>query len=132
MRPKSDDEMIQEANPLRTIMAPDLAEPILGGIYDLYVDALGATVAWWLGHITLFALIFLTYWVVANWSVIKFGLGINGTRISAWLFLIGATVGQFVLYQNQFDFPTSGAFITALSTSLYLWWQWYQIEPQKV
>ena len=124
--------MIQEANPLRTIMPPDLAEPILGGVYDLYVDALGATVAWWLGHLTLTALIFLTYWVVANLSTIKFGLGINGTRISAWLVLIGATVGQFILYQDQLGFPTSGAFITALSTRLYLWWQWFHIEPQQV
>ena len=132
MRPKSDDEMIQEANPLRTIMALDLAEPVLGGIYSLFVDALGATAAWWLGHLTLAGLIFLVYWVITNWSKIAYGLEINGTRVSAWLVLIGATVGQFYLYQNQLGFPTSGAFITALSTSLYLWWQWYQIEPQKV
>ena len=124
--------MIQEANPLRTIMALDLAEPVLGGIYSLFVDALGATAAWWLGHLTLTGLIFLVYWVITNWSKIAFGLEINGTRVSAWLVLIGATVGQFYLYQNQLGFPTSGAFITALSTSLYLWWQWYQIEPQKV
>ena len=124
--------MIQEANPLRTIMALDLAEPVLGGIYSLFVDALGATAAWWLGHLTLAGLIFLVYWVITNWSKIAFGLEINGTRVSAWLVLIGATVGQFHLYQNQLGFPTSGAFITALSTSLYLWWQWYQIEPQKV
>ncbi len=124
--------MIQEANPLRTIMALDLAEPVLGGIYSLFVDALGATAAWWLGHLTLAGLIFLVYWVITNWSKIAFGLEINGTRVSAWLVLIGATVGQFYLYQNQLGFPTSGAFITALSTSLYLWWQWYQIEPQKV
>ena len=124
--------MIQEANPLRTTMAPDLAEPVLGGIYSLFVDALGATAAWWLGHLTLAGLIFLVYWVITNWSKIAFGLEINGTRVSAWLVLIGATVGQFYLYQNQLGFPTSGAFITALSTSLYLWWQWYQIEPQKV
>ena len=124
--------MIQEANPLRTIMALDLAEPVLGGIYSLFVDALGATAAWWLGHLTLAGLIFLVYWVITNWSKIAYGLEINGTRVSAWLVLIGATVGQFYLYQNQLGFPTSGAFITALSTSLYLWWQWYQIEPQKV
>ena len=124
--------MIQEANPLRTIMALDLAEPVLGGIYSLFVDALGATAAWWLGHLTLAGLIFLVYWVITNWSQIAFGLEINSTRVSAWLVLIGATVGQFYLYQNQLGFPTSGAFITALSTSLYLWWQWYQIEPQKV
>ena len=124
--------MIQEANPLRTIMALDLAEPVLGGIYSLFVDALGATAAWWLGHLTLAGLIFLVYWVITNWSKIAYGLEINGTRVSAWLVLIGATVGQFYLYQNQLGFPTSGAFITALSTSRYLWWQWYQIEPQKV
>ena len=124
--------MIQEANPLRTTMALDLAEPVLGGIYSLFVDALGATAAWWLGHLTLAGLIFLVYWVITNWSKIAYGLEINGTRVSAWLVLIGATVGQFYLYQNQLGFPTSGAFITALSTSLYLWWQWYQIEPQKV
>ena len=123
--------MIQEANPLRTIMALDLAEPVLGGIYSLFVDALGATAAWWLGHLTLAGLIFLVYWGIINWSKIAFGLEINGTRVSAWLVLIGATVGQFYLYQNQLGFPTSGAFITALSTSLYLWWQWYQIAPQK-
>ena len=36
-------------------MAIDLAEPLLGGLYTLYVDALGASAAWWVGHITLVA-----------------------------------------------------------------------------
>ena len=75
--------MIQEANPLRTIMALDLADPVLGGIYRLFVDALGATAAWWLGHLTLAGLIFLVYWVITNWSKLAFGMEINGNRVSA-------------------------------------------------
>ena len=75
--------MIQEANPLRTIMALDLAGPVLGGIYSLFVDALGATAAWWLGHLTLAGLIFLVYWVITNWSKLAFGMEINGNRVSA-------------------------------------------------
>ena len=51
--------MVQEANPLRPIMAPNLGEPILGGLYDLYADALGATAAWWLGHLTIIGAIAL-------------------------------------------------------------------------
>ena len=121
--------MIQEATPLRTTMALNLGEPILGGIYDLYVDALGSTVAWWLGHLTIVATLALAYWVITNWNDITSGLGITGSRVSAWLVIIGITVGQFMLYRDYFGFPSSGAFITALGTSAYLWWQWYQLEP---
>ena len=122
--------MIQEATPLRTAMAPNLAEPILGGVYDLYIDALGSTAAWWLGHLTIVAIIVLAYWVITNWNEVSNGLGITGTRVSAWLVLLGLTVGQFMLYRDYLGFPSSGAFITALGTSAYLWWQWYQLEPQ--
>ena len=123
--------MIQEAPPLRTAMDLNLGESLLGGVYDLYVDALGSTVAWWLGHITIVAILALVYWVITNWNDVSNGLGITGTRVSAYLVLIGLTVGQYVLYRDQFGFPSSGAFLTALVTSAYLWWQWYQLEPQK-
>ena len=122
--------MIQEATPLRTTMAPNLGEPILGGVYDLYVNALGSTVAWWLGHLTIIAIIALAYWVITNWNDVTNGLGITGSRVSAGLVIIGLTVGQFVLYPDYLGFPASGAFLTALGTSAYLWWQWYQLEPQ--
>ena len=123
--------MVQEANPLRPIMALNLGEPILGGLYDLYADALGATAAWWLGHLTLIGAIALTYWTIANWKDVTNGLGISGTRLVAWLALIGLTIGQYALYMSQFGFPSMVAFLTAGSVSLYLWWQWYQLEPQK-
>ena len=123
--------MIQEAPPLRMAMDLNLGESLLGGVYDLYVDALGSTVAWWLGHITIIATLALAYWVITNWNVISGGLGITGTRVSAYLAILAFTAGQFVLYRDQFGFPTSGAFLTALATSAYLWWQWYQLEPQK-
>ena len=108
--------MIQEATPLRTTMALNLGEPILGGIYDIYVDALGSTVAWWLGHLTIVATLALAYWVITNWNDITSGLGITGSRVSAWLVIIGITVGQFMLYRDYFGFPASVAFITALGT----------------
>jgi|TARA_B100001540_G_C15752534_1_gene617693 hypothetical protein len=124
--------MIQEVNPPPRIMAINLAEPLLGGLYTLFADALGSTVAWWVGHITLVAGIALLYWTITNWEELSYGLGLNGTRLVAYLVLIGATVGQMMVYQEYFAFPTSGAFITAGATSAYIWWQWYQLEPQKV
>tara|TARA_B100001750_G_scaffold90468_1_gene71517 strand:+ start:173 stop:547 length:375 start_codon:yes stop_codon:yes gene_type:complete len=123
--------MIQEATTLRVVMDLNLGESILGGLYDLYVDALGATMAWWLGHLTLIGLVALAYWVITNWGDVSNGLGINGRRFSAWLVIIGFTVAQYILYHDQWGFPASGAFVTAFGTSAYLWWQWYQIEPQK-
>ena len=123
--------MIQEANPLRPIMALNLGEPILGDGYNLYADALGTTAAWWLGHITIIGLITLTYWTITNWNAVANGFGISGIRFSAWLALIALICTQYILYRDQFGFPPTGAFLTAASTSLYLWWQWYQLEPQK-
>ncbi len=123
--------MIQEANPLRLSMALNLAEPILGGVYDLYADALGATAAWWMGHITLAALISIAYWTIANWGAVSHGLEISSTRFSAWLALLSLIGGQYIVFR-QLGFPSTGAYLTAISTSLYLWWQWYQLEPQKV
>tara|TARA_Y100000589_G_scaffold17862_2_gene14807 strand:- start:2123 stop:2497 length:375 start_codon:yes stop_codon:yes gene_type:complete len=124
--------MIQEVKPSRNIMAINLAEPLLGGLYTLFVDALGSTVAWWLGHITLVATIAFVYWVITNWQEVSYGLGLNGTRLVAFLVLIGATFAQVLVYQAYFNFPTTGACITAGATSAYIWWQWYQLEPQKV
>ena len=123
--------MIQEAPPLRKAMDLNLGKSILGGLYDIYVDALGATAAWWLGHLTIVGAIALAYWVIANWNDVSNGLGITRMRVTAYLTILGFTVGQFVFYQEQFGFPTSGAFLTALGFSAYLWWQWYQLEPQK-
>ena len=124
--------MIQEVNPFRLTMAIDLAEPLLGGLYTVFVGALGSTAAWWVGHITLIAGVALVYWVITNWKEIMYGFDLNGTRVVAFLVLIGMTIGQVVVYQTLFSFPTSGAFITAGATSAYIWWQWYQLEPQKV
>lgn len=124
--------MIQEVNPSRSTMAINLAEPLLGGLYTLFVDALGSTAAWWIGHLTLVATIALVYWVITNWQEVSYGLDLNGTRLAAYLVLIGATIAQVVVYQEYFNFPTSGAYITAGATSAYIWWQWYQLEPQKV
>ena len=123
--------MIQEVNPSRSIMAINLAQPVLGGIYDLYVDALGSTVAWWLGHITIISIVAFTYWVISNWQNITYGLGISRARIPAWIALILFTIVQYTVYQDYFGFPSTGAILTAGSTSAYLWWQWYQLEPQK-
>ena len=124
--------MIQEVNPSRSTMAINLAELLLGGLYTLFVDALGSTAAWWIGHLTLVATIALVYWVITNWQEVSYGLDLNGTRLAAYLVLIGATIAQVVVYQEYFNFPTSGAYITAGATSAYIWWQWYQLEPQKV
>jgi hypothetical protein len=123
--------MIQEVNPSRSIMAINLAQPVLGGIYDLYVDALGPTVAWWLGHITIISIVAFTYWVISNWQKITYGLGISRARIPAWIALILFTIVQYTVYQDYFGFPSTGAILTAGSTSAYIWWQWYQLEPQK-
>ncbi len=123
--------MIQEVPPLRTAMDLNLGESILGGLYDIYVDALGATAAWWLGNLTIVGAIALAYWVIVNWNDVSNGLGITRMRATAYLTIFGFTVGQFVLYRDQFGFPASGAFLTALGFSAYLWWQWYQLEPHK-
>ena len=123
--------MIQEVNPSRSIMAINLAQPVLGGIYDLYVDALGSTVAWWIGHITIISIVAFTYWVISNWQNITYGLGISRARIPAWIALILFTIVQYTVYQDYFGFPSTGAILTAGSTSAYIWWQWYQLEPQK-
>ena len=123
--------MIQEVNPSRSIMAINLAQPVLGGIYDLYVDALGSTVAWWLGHITIISIVAFTYWVISNWQNITYGMGISRARIPAWIALILFTIVQYTVYQDFFGFPSTGAILTAGSTSAYIWWQWYQLEPQK-
>ena len=113
-------------------MAIDLAEPLLGGLYTLFVDALGSSAAWWAGHITVVAGVALIYWVITNWKEISYGFELTGTRIVAYLVLIGMTVVQVMVYQEYFQFPLAGASITAGVTSAYIWWQWYQMEPQKV
>ena len=112
-------------------MALNIAEPILGGIYTLYVDALGCTAAWWIGHLTLIGTIMLTYWAIKNWSNISHGLGLSRSRVVALLVLITFTGIEILLFRDQLGFPMAGALFTSGTISFYLWWQWYQIEPQK-
>jgi len=112
-------------------MAANVAEPLLGGIYTLFVDAFGATAGWWLGHLTLATIVVMVYAAITNWDKIQYGFGITDSRIAAWLSIIAITGGQIILYQKHFGFPLTGAFLTAISVSGYLWWQWYQLEPHK-
>ena len=112
-------------------MAANVAEPLLGSLYTLFVDAFGPTVGWWLGHATLVVAVLMVYTTITNWEKIRYGFGITDSRVAAWLTLLALTGGQVILYQNHFGFPPSGAFITAISVSGYLWWQWYQFEPHK-
>tara|TARA_B100000029_G_C16965970_1_gene738108 strand:- start:39 stop:410 length:372 start_codon:yes stop_codon:yes gene_type:complete len=122
--------MIQEAATTRPSMV-NLAELILGGVYDLFEGALGTSIAWWVGHLTLIGLIALVVWVMRNWSDVSYGFEINGMRIWSWLVISGLTVGQMILYSQSFGFPFTGSLITSLMVSSYLWWTWYTLEPQK-
>lgn len=109
----------------------NIARPMLGELYSLYCGALGSTMAWWLGHLTLIAIVALISWVLMNWSDISYGLEINGMRLWTWMVFILLVAGQTTLYMQAFSFPLNGAFITALSVSVYLWWSWYNFEPTK-
>ncbi len=112
-------------------MAVNIARPILGELYSLYCGALGSTMAWWLGHLTLIAIIALVSWVAMNWQDIAYGLEINGMRIWTWIVFTGLLIGQTMFYMQSFSFPLVGAFITSLMVTAYLWWSWYSLEPTK-
>ena len=113
-------------------MAPvNIARPLLGDLYSLYCGALGSTMAWWLGHLTLIAAIALVSWVAMNWADISYGLEINGLRIWTWLVFASLIIGQTALYMQSFSFPLDGAIITAFSVTVYIWWSWYSLEPTK-
>jgi hypothetical protein len=112
-------------------MGLNIAEFLLSGVYDLFVAALGGTAAWWLGHLTLLGLLAGLIWVGVNWSDVSEGLNLSKMKFWSWLVFVGITIGQTMFYMEQFGFPAVGAFITAISTTCYLWWSWYTLEPQK-
>lgn len=109
----------------------NLAAPVLGDIYGLMVAALGDTVGWWVGHLALVGLLALIAWAVRNHEEIRHGFELSTMKVWSIIVVILVTVGQYWLYQTALGFPASGAFLTALSVSGYLFWQWYQLEPQK-
>jgi hypothetical protein len=112
-------------------MGLNIAEYLLDDVYDLYVAALGGTAAWWLGHLTVIGILAGIIWVAANWSDVAEGLNLSKMKIWSWLVFVGMTIGQTMIYMDQFGFPALGAFITALGASGFVWWSWYSLEPRK-
>jgi len=77
---------------------------------------------------SLFVLIFFMVMAALHWETVQFALGINKTRILSWtsfviftwiLVILGAGIGM----------PTGAGIVVCASTTAYLWWTYYSLEP---
>ncbi len=101
-------------------MAPNLADPLLGPLYDLYVAALGDTAAWALGHLTLLAIVALVAWVLKNRHEVITNLDLRPRIIGGALVFVGSFVAFTLVCNRLFGFPLVGAVLTSLPSVLFV------------
>ncbi len=113
-------------------MAPNLADPLLGPLYDLYVAALGDTAAWALGHLTLLAIVVLVAWVLKNRHDVITNLDLRPRTISGALVLVGSFIVFTLVCIRSLGFPIVGALVTSLSSVLFVYWCYRWLEGARV
>ena len=109
----------------------DFATPLLGDFSTQLELAFGTTFGWIAGHLIIVAFLVIIIQSLRNASLLANRFEINSNRI---VNLIGYTI--FFLIQVQifisFSFPTSGAIITAASSTILWKWTFEILTPTDV
>ena len=109
-------------------MAQNLADPLLGPHYVLYVAALGASAAWALGHLTLLAIVALVVWVLKNRQDVITNLDLRPRTVGGALMFVGSFVAFTLVCNRLFGFPLGGSVVTSLSSVLFVLWCYRWLE----
>ena len=110
----------------------NIAQSLLGPLYNLYVSALGQTVGMIVGYVTLVAIFALVWWLLANRNEVISGLDLRVATIGNMIFLILLGAILYVLMSSTFGFPFVGAISMTISSVLLVHWCMTNFEGEPI
>jgi len=110
----------------------NLAQTLLGPLYDLYVSALGQTVGMIVGYVTLLGISALIWWLIANRNEVISGLDLRLATIGNMLFLSLSGVILYFVMSTTFGFPFLGAITMTLTSLLFMHWCMTNFEGELI
>lgn len=100
----------------------NLAEPLLGGLYDTLNGAFGSQAAWLLGHLLLAAVGLGLIALARNWSEIVNGAELRRSHATDALLFCIVTGFQVQMYHNTMAWPLFSSILIAGTFTLSLGW----------
>jgi|TARA_B110000881_G_C18578485_1_gene520149 hypothetical protein len=110
----------------------NLAQSLLGPLYNLYVSALGQSVGMVVGYITLVGIAALVWWMMANRNEVISGLDLRVATIGNMIFLTLIGVVLYVVMSGTFGFPFIGAISMTISSVLFMHWCMTNFEGEPI
>ncbi|MCS5526492.1 MAG: hypothetical protein NZ774_01385 [Candidatus Poseidoniales archaeon] len=110
----------------------NIAQSLLGPLYNLYVSALGQTVGMIVGYITLVGIFALVWWLLANRNEVISGLDLRVSTIGNMIFLILLGTVLYVVMSSTFGFPFIGAISMTISSVLFVHWCMTNFEGEPI
>ncbi|HIO86846.1 MAG: hypothetical protein CXX81_18420 [Methanobacteriota archaeon] len=110
----------------------NIAQSLLGPLYDLYVSALGQTVGMIVGYVTLVGIFALVWWLLANRNEVISGLDLRVATIGNMIVLILLGGILYVVMSSTFGFPFIGAISMTISSVLLVYWCMTNFEGEPI
>lgn len=110
----------------------NLAQSLLGPLYNLYISALGQTIGMIVGYVTLLGITALVWWVIANRNDVISGLDLRIPTIGYMIFLVLLGVILYVVMSSTFEFPFIGAISMTVTSVLFIHWCMINFEGEPI
>ena len=100
----------------------NLAQPLMGGLYETLSGAFGNQIAWLVGHVIIIAAGFGLVTLARNWSHIVDGAKLErGHSVDILLFTI-VTGFQIQIYSSDLGWPLFASILIASTFTISLGW----------
>ena len=100
----------------------NLAQPVMGGLYDTLSEAFGNQIAWLVGHTVIIAVGFGLVTLARNWSQIADGAKLE-KRHSVDILLFTIVTGfQIQIYSGDLGWPLFSSILIASTFTISLCW----------
>ena len=106
----------------------DGASPVLGGFQDSIVDAFGATVGWWVGHLLVLGMVALCAVALQNREHIAKNSGLGRSMLLDTVATLVLIAGQYPVFTATFGWPEGESFVPAAICALSLRWHVLIVE----
>ena len=106
----------------------DVASPVLGGFQDNIIDAFGATVGWWVGHLLVVGILALSVVALQNRHHIANHSGFGRSTLMDATATLALTAIQYSVFTGAFDWPAGVSLALGVICALTLRWHLLIVE----
>ena len=106
----------------------DVASPVLGGFQDNIIDAFGATVGWWVGHLLVVGILALSVVALQNRHHIANHSGFGRSTLMDATATLALTAIQYSVFTGAFDWPEEVSLALGIICALTLRWHLLIVE----